>query len=250
MVLSTRVSIQWPPEAPYELTHTLVFTTPLNNFVDVRIFKEKYPYIQTGTKPCDFNEVFEWVIIGERKPISGTSKIIFDHSVNLQEIMMSTKTGLLILECKDVPDIGDFSEIEGSDDRRETGEMMDPSAGKVARYVEIWRSLNPMKTTPKKEVREGKNEFGSIETFSDYVECSTYDLVDASRYGRVIRLGNWIQGAIHDSSEKRHPLSVIRAYFDSHSNEWVTLIKYGILEFPSLTDVSSLKAIAGWNKVE
>ena len=39
MVLSTRVSIQWPPKEAEEKTSTLALTTPANNYVDIRILK-------------------------------------------------------------------------------------------------------------------------------------------------------------------------------------------------------------------
>lgn len=249
MVLSTRVSIQWLPDEPSEPTSTIVSTSASDHFVDVRIFKHKYPHVQEGLAPQAFEDIFDWVITGEEQEIPGTSKIQFNHAINLQEIMKSLKTGLPLLECKSEPDIGDFSSIENSEDRKETGSMVNPETGKMTPYIEIWRSLNPEKSTPSMEVREGKDEFGHKYELSGEIVNWTYDLNEDSRYGRIIRLANWVQGIVYDKSEKTHPLSVLRAYFDETSGEFIKVIKYGLYQFPDIQDTLCLEA-EGWHKIE
>lgn len=250
MTLSTRVSIQWGSENPSENTDTLVFTTKKEHFVDVRILKSEYPHIQEGLEPREFEEIFDWIIIGDEEPIAGTNKIQFNHTVNLQEILRSLKSGLPLLECKNAPDVGDFSAIEGSEDRKETGSMVNPSTGLVTLYVELWRSLNPNKTTFAEEVREGRDKNGGKDTSDDELINFTFDLNDGPRYGRIIALGNWVQGVIYDSSEKTHPLSVVRAFYNCEAKEWVTLIKYGVHEFPDPSAVISSKVSLPWRKIE
>lgn len=248
MVLSTRVNIQWLPNEPTETSHTLVFTTSQDHFVDVRIKKDMYPFKQDGAQPVDFNEVFEWVIVGEEEPIANTNKIQFNHKVNLQEIMKSLTTGKPLLECKSAPDIGSFSAIEGSKDRKEMGRMVNPETGKSTEYVEIWRSLNPEETTFETEVRENENKDGHEISGPVDVYNATYDLEEGSVYGRVIVLGRWIQGVIYDSSDKSHPLSVLRAYRED-SGAWRTLIRYGRRDF-GLVDGGDVRKEAGWNQIE
>lgn len=249
MVLSTRISIQWLPDEPSELTSTLVSTSASDHFVDVRILKDKYPHVQQGPEPENFEDVFDWVITGEEQEIPGTSKIQFNHAINLQEIMNSLKTGIPLLECKSAPDIGDFSAIDNSEDRKETGSMVNPETGKMTPYVEIWRSLNPEKSTPSSEIREGKDENGQKYELKGSLINWTYDLNEGTRYGRIIRLANWVQGIVHDKSEKTHPISVMRAYFDQSCGKFIYVIKYGLYEFPDIQDTHCIEA-KGWKKLE
>lgn len=249
MVLSTRVSIQWLPDEPSELTSTMVSTSASDHFVDIRILKDKYPHVQEGPEPESFKKIFDWVITGEEEEIVGTSKIQFNHAINLQEIMKSLKTGVPLLECKSEPDIGDFSSIENSEDRKETGTMVNPITGRMTPYIEIWRSLNPEMTTPAKEVLEGRDAAGQKYELNDQSINWTYDLNEGPFYGRIIRLANWVQGVVYDESEKTHPLSVLRAYFDESSGTFVYVIKYGLYEFPDIQDTVSIEAKA-WHKIE
>lgn len=248
MVLSTRVSLQWLPNEPMETSHTLVFTTPRDHFVDVRIKKDKYPFVQQEEIPVDFNDIFEWVIVGEEEPIENTNKIQFNHTVNLQDIMKSLATGKPLLECKSDPDIGEFSAIEGSKDRKEVGRMVNPETGKCTEYVEIWRSLNPEETTFETEVREGENRDGDDVGAGPEVYSATYDLNDGSLYGRVIVLGKWVQGVIYDEADKTHPISVIRAHRES-SGSWEPLIRYGKHDF-ALVDGGDIRTGSGWHQIE
>ncbi|KAK6459729.1 uncharacterized protein RJT20DRAFT_132847 [Scheffersomyces xylosifermentans] len=223
MVISTRVSLQWPPEAPEELSHTMAFTSPGNNYVDVRIFKDKYPYKQTkGARIPHFEDVFQWCLAGEEQPIPNSGKIRFVNHIDTLAISKSLRTGKP-LELGE--DVGDFSIIEGSEDRKETGVMVNPDTNKVQNYVEIWRSLDPIGHTPTSEVREPKNEIEHIEVYA-------LETVNSDKYlGKVLRLGNWVQGILYDKSNEDVPIHVIRAFYNLQEKTWESLIEYGNVEW-------------------
>ncbi|GEQ71584.1 hypothetical protein JCM33374_g5269 [Metschnikowia sp. JCM 33374] len=231
MVLSTRVSLQWLPNEPEELTSTMVFTSTKDHFVDVRIYKERYPYKQTGTEPENFEDVFQWVIVGEEEEIKNTNKIRFNHSINSQEITTSLATGKPLSECRGDADVGSFWPMEGTEDRKETGSMAHPDTGVLTDYVEIWRSLNPNVTSPDNEVREGHDEAGQLIP-NTVTPVMTFDLNAEGFIGRIIRLGDWVQGVIYEETEKQFPISVMRSFRDAHTGAWTELITYGKHAFP------------------
>lgn len=250
MVLSTRVSLQWLPEEPEELTNTLVFTSAKDHFVDVRIYKNRYPYQQAGSVPEPFEDVFQWVIVGEEEEIANTNLIRFNHSVNLQEIMKSVATGKPLSECRGEPDVGTFWAIEGTEDRKETGTMAHPETGKATDYVEIWRSLNPNATTVDHEVREGYDGTGQIVQDSPD-PIMTYDLIQDGFIGRIIRLGNWVQGLVYESNEPQFPISVMRSMWDPETGNWRVLIEYGKHRFPDVYQKNATTSGDGsWRRVE
>lgn len=223
MTLSTRVYIQRPPDEPREDTHTMVLTSPQNHFVDVRILVEKYPYVQpSGEKPTlqSFNEVFDWVMTGMEVPI-GNNKVHFKHDINLKEVVESEKSGKPLDQCKDEEDVGEFEPVEGSSDRKETGISTHPETGKLNPYVEIWRSLDPEKYTPKEEIIEnpGQPEHGYV-----------LEVVEEGFKGKIVQIGNWVQGVVYGPAKGGFPMSVMRRFFDGE--EWVSMIEYGVHEFP------------------
>lgn len=177
------------------------------------------------------------MIVGEKEPLSD-SRIRFTHAVDLREIMTALKTNRPLLECRSGPDIGEFSPVEGSANRCETGTMVHPATGVPTEYVEIWRLLDPIRTTFETEVAEG-------DAWDATVCTATYRYSEGKRQGRVIVLGNWVQGVIYDSLEKKHPLSVMRAHRDD-SGEWRFLIKYGKDAFPPLDSLTE----EGWTQIE
>lgn len=222
MVISTRVSIQWPPEEAEELSHTMAFTSPQGHYVDIRILKTHYPYVQHKNQPF-FDEVFQWCLCGTEQPIEGTNKIRFINEIDSQAIAKSVRSGKYVAPGED---IGDFSAIEGSHDRKEVGSMVNPATGRVQDYIEIWRSLDPLRSTPTEEVREpAESEPESITGFS-------LEIKDNSRYlGKLIRLGFWIQGIVYDKQSEN--IHVIRSHFNLAVAEWQNQIEYGqIDQFP------------------
>lgn len=226
MTLSTRIYIQRPPDPPSETTHTLVSTSPANHFVDCRIIKERLPHVQEGKEPEDFEKVFDWVMTGTEVPIEGTNKIHFKHDINLKEVVESVKTGKPIEECKDEEDIGEFAPVEGSEDRQETGILTHPDTGKLNPYIEIWRSLDPEEHTPDQEAREK----------SKHVKSVVWDADLPDHKGKIVRLGNWVQGVVYSKNEKVHRLSILRSFLDKKTGQWQPQIKYGLVNFPEAFD--------------
>lgn len=217
MTLSTRVSIQWPPELAEEKSSTMVFTSPKDLFVDVRILTDHYPYKKRAVD-LPFTDVFQWVIVGTEECIPNSNKIAFHHEVDSMAIAELLQSGKSVSECIGGPDVGNFFSIPDSEDRKETGEMVNPDTGKVQDYIEIWRSLDPDFHTPTKLARE---------TSATVHLASVYD-VNTERYqGRIIRLGNWLQGVLYDKHSSAQPLHVVRAHRDSVGSNWHYLIEYG-----------------------
>ncbi|CUM66965.1 uncharacterized protein PRCAT00004652001 [Priceomyces carsonii] len=228
MSLSRRICIEWPPEVPEEETKTMVFTSPQNHFVDVRIYKNRYPYLSQDTNVF-LDDLFQWCMSGVEEPIYGTNKIKFLHDVDSQVISKSIKLHIPLHEAVGEPDIGDFSLKTESGDRIETGLMINPASSLKQDYVEIWRSLDPNQHTPTIEVKEKcpPEEFDV-----------TVLKVSSDRYeGKVIKLGNWTQGILHDKHNLKMPLHVIRSFFNSSTHQTVPLIQYGDMElFPADSD--------------
>lgn len=252
MVLSKRISIQWLSEQAGELTDTLVISTPKCFSTDVRIFKEHYPYEKGNDLDLDaMDKIFEFVSMGTEIDIEGTNQVQFPSEVNLQEIVQAIKTGKSVEECKAPPDIGTFWPIEGSEDRKETGSMVNPATGVCTDYVEVWRSLNPAETTPDEEVRENhwKNKKEDTE-----VGVYTYNAQEDNHRGRLIRLGNWVQAVFYAYTNGKHELSVLRAYYDESSGQWQYLIRYGPYDFPDLGTLFDKESIdfggVLWTRVE
>ncbi|ODV69099.1 hypothetical protein HYPBUDRAFT_152283 [Hyphopichia burtonii NRRL Y-1933] len=224
MSFSRRVSLQWIPEQvdPEESTSTYVITSPNDEFVDIRIYSTKYPY--TKEKQEAFDKVFQWGITGVEEPIEGTSRVNFKHEVSTTEVIESIRTGKLLEECRGEPDVGDFSNIEGSEDRRETGSMVNFETGRKTDYIEIWRSLDPINHTPHKEVREPKET-------TDIPKVLVMEVNQVGFQGKLVRLGNWVQALVLNRSTKE--IHIIRYHFDTLLKNWDRLIQYAGIDFPT-----------------
>lgn len=168
VVASIRVSIQWPPAEEYENTETLVLLSNEQHFVDIR-FRD------------DIDRI-DWILTGKEYDIPNTNKIEFQHEIN------TNVPGFHGGEF----DVGNFNSIPNTDDREETGEMMNPQTRKVQPYREVWRSIDPLKSTFENFVREDSN--------SDVkVPCVVLKVVQkpgVNYIGTVVRLGNFLQGAL------------------------------------------------------
>lgn len=247
MTLSTRVSLQWLPDLAFEETSTLVIASPQGHYVDIRIYKDKLL-----DKPISndeyFNDIFQWCLAGKEVPIKNTSKIIFKSVIDSQAISRSILLNKPLIDCIGDDDVGDFSTIENSDDRIETGEMTNPETGKKQDYIEIWRSLDPEEHTPILEVKEPKNPKSSK---VHVLEVSTSDFE-----GKVVRLGNWMQGIIYDKFNKKNPINVIRSFYNNDASEWDHLIEYGDISlFPvefigEVGDISYIGDRIVWKCIE
>lgn len=205
----------------------MVITSPGDHFVDIRAYKDK----TSGT----FNELFQWCITGKEAPVEGTSRIKFIHEIDSMAVVNGQESGEV--------DEGDFSAIEGSEDRKEVGEMKNPATGKVQPYVEIWRSLSPIENTPEHEVREIKGEKVTVKVFT---------VANEKFNGKYIEYGNWSQGILHDV--RNNSLHVIRGYF--RTQKWELVIEYGdSKKFPigsnaTLGELDSLSEELVWTCVE
>ncbi|KAK6205609.1 uncharacterized protein RJT21DRAFT_124736 [Scheffersomyces amazonensis] len=215
MSISTRVSLQWVPEDPQELSHTMAFTSPQQHYIDIRIYKVKYPYLSGDEGKEPFDKVFQWLLVGDREVIPNTSKVSFKNSIDSQAVTRSinTNTPLVI-----GTDIGDFSEIDGSSDSKEVGSMINPTTGKLQEYVEIWRLLDPIKNNPSEEVKQ-ENVNLLVPVFTLKIQ----EIEGQSIIGKLVRLGNWIQGITFNSST--NTFNVIRSFYNG--SEWNNQIEYG-----------------------
>lgn len=196
-VASTRISLQWPPEAPFENTDTLVLVSNESHFVDIRVLKDH--------KSSSSKLPIDWVITGKEHEVPNSNKIEFQHEINTH--VKGNYGGAF--------DTGAFNEIPGSNDREELGEMENLDTGKVQPYREVWRSLDPLKSTPSDYVEEDPS--------AKNVPCTVFKVKNEEYLGSVVRLGNFQQGALLNKSNGEY--SVTRYFLDN--DEWKAVFQYG-----------------------
>lgn len=156
-MISTRVSIQWPPSEAHEPTDTMVLMSRGNKFVDLRPFK-----VSNRSFP------FEWAFFGAKVAL-GENRHMYTHEFDSRQVLEG---------CDVAPDIGEFSTLPNGD-AKEHGEMLNVETGNVQPYVEIWHDLQDY--TP--------NEFQN--------RCVVLDVNEGDNFkGRFIRVGEWVQGII------------------------------------------------------
>ncbi len=102
--------------------------------------------------------------------------------------------------------------------------MMNADTGKITPYIEIWRSLDALTSTPKNLIRETEDNLPKAKSI-------VFVPVDESRHkGKLVRFGNWIQALITDESKGVQPdninLTVLRAVLNE-GNHWVTYNSFG-----------------------
>ncbi|KAL4814404.1 hypothetical protein BDW67DRAFT_186785 [Aspergillus spinulosporus] len=112
--LSTRISLRWPPEPPFENTDTLVLSVG-NWYVDLRVDRK------TAT--------LDWAIAGERLQNANSNEVLFTHEID-------SRSAFGVADC------GMFSALPNGDDL-EVGVMPRPDlpGAPVREYEEIWREL-------------------------------------------------------------------------------------------------------------
>lgn len=228
-MLSKRLSIQWPPEEPIEDTVTMVVYSKQDHFVDIRVFKSNYPIINENPTIESFKKTFEWAMTGDEisldATIPDTYVLKFTHEIDSLAIIKSIDQNLPLQQCLTDPDVGTFWKVPNSQDRKETGNMMNPATGKHQDYVEFWRSLSSTRSSPDVEVRELKEDVDNDpHLFVLRIENDQFQ-------GQLIRTGNWCQGILYNKQSKEVPLNIVRAYFKGA--QWEYLIKFGDrCEFP------------------
>lgn len=159
-MISTRVSIQWPPATAREPTNTMVLMSRGNKFVDLRPFKVS-----------DITFPFEWAFFGT-KVARGKNRSMYTHEFDSRNV-----TGELDI----APDIGTFSTLPNGDSKEE-GEMLNVETGSVQSYVEIWHDLEI-------HVPRGFQK-----------SCVVLDVNDGHIKGRFIRVGEFAQGILFHNS--------------------------------------------------
>ncbi|KAI9368732.1 hypothetical protein BJX61DRAFT_202367 [Aspergillus egyptiacus] len=113
--LSTRVSLRWPPEPPFENTDTIVLSVG-DWYVDLRIDRA--------------SGAIDWAIAGERLQDPKSNQVLFTHEIDSRNSF-------------GVPDCGSFSTLSNGDDL-EVGVMprYDLPGLPVRKYEEVWRELS------------------------------------------------------------------------------------------------------------
>ncbi|KAL6234333.1 hypothetical protein BDW75DRAFT_169487 [Aspergillus navahoensis] len=112
--LSTRISLRWPPEPPFENTDTLVLSVG-NWYVDLRVNRN------TAT--------LDWAIAGKRLQDADSNEVLFTHELDSRNAF-------------GVADCGTFSALPNGDDL-ENGVMPRPDlpGAPMREYEEVWREL-------------------------------------------------------------------------------------------------------------
>lgn len=195
-VASTRLLLQWPPGPSYENTDTLVLVSNNDHFVDIRILK---------TKSLTKDSPIDWILTGKEYSIPNTNKIEFQHEIN------TNVPGCFGGDY----DSGEFRDL--GQDREEIGEMMNPETKKVQPYREVWRSIDPLKSTPDEYVREGPEG-------SKGVPCVVLKVKTEGYFGSVVRLGNFLQGAILNKSNGKYSA---KRYYLGPEKKWSPVLDYG-----------------------
>ncbi|KZS86878.1 hypothetical protein SISNIDRAFT_461408 [Sistotremastrum niveocremeum HHB9708] len=158
--ISHRVSIAWPPSPPSEPTSTLVLTSPLGRFVDLRLTKDKPPSLSWAF----YGVAHYWTDCKSRNHGS------WSHEVDSRIIALNLEP-----EPEAEDDTGILKSLENGDEL-EVGSMKDDS-GVVREYEEVWRAEEPNPRVWK------------VWKFNHVAD-------DAFNQGMMIRLGRWAQGIV------------------------------------------------------
>ena len=192
-----------------QLTHiycrsTIVLTTPLGNFVDVRVLRPISPASTGVTSPSNL----EWAFAGTSSSTSTTNTkpahTVWKHWVDSQ---------CPNADVKEVIDEGDmFSQENG--EVLESGRMINPASGRDEAYEECWADV---------DLPEGDNTGWVVRLQGEG---------DRTR-GIVVRVGRWMQGVLKNDDE----CSVGRWRYDSsdkvaNSRTWDVLVMIRNLELP------------------
>ncbi|KAH8811010.1 hypothetical protein F5884DRAFT_264074 [Xylogone sp. PMI_703] len=216
--VSTRISIQWPPEPENEPTDTLVISVG-EYYVDLRVLKS--------------DQTLDWGLAGKRIKLSEDPlRVKFTHSVDSHNAGGSKE--------KAEEDVGEFTKLPNGDDL-EIGEMPAPHlGGSIRPYREVWRELNAHGTT--------ENENWILENVNDDGTTGQNTSITKTFYARAgcfflgLRQIERVRSEGLNGSSNNVCFSAIRQDFDSQANCWST--KYRIGRVDGLWDVSSGQDIA------
>lgn len=217
MSLSIRHSIQWLETEPQESesTSTIVITSPLGKYVDIRKLKN----IQ------NFSNQFDWFFAGYE--IEHSSTIIefnhefLDSKLITHYLMHNGNTENFKIES----DIGHFSDPIDENERNagirlETGKMINPLTNQLEKYQEKWITVD---STLGPQCKFIGNKL--IDN-----NCIVLDTVSNIDIGRIILLNSWIQGIFWRkniiSNEIVDNVGVLRCFKDENLIEFGKFIDY------------------------
>ncbi|KAL4972469.1 hypothetical protein BDW66DRAFT_162857 [Aspergillus desertorum] len=146
--LSTRISLRWPPELPFENTDTLVLSVG-NWYVDLRVDRN------TAT--------LDWAIAGKRLQKAHSNEVLFTHELDSRNAF-------------GVADCGTFSTLPNGDDL-EVGVMPRPDLpdAPTREYEEVWREL------PFLRMEERENVSFVLESANDEAQLEEGEEKEATR---------------------------------------------------------------------
>lgn len=190
MSLTRRVSIKWSDGPEEEPTDTLVITSLEKHYVDIRALAGSSPHHQQHDFP------FDWAFCGQ--VVEGEdSQFTYTHDIDSRRLQGTGKEEI---------DSGKV-EVLANGDERETGHMFNPATDKVEPFVEVWRPLDPNKSTL---TPQPKN------LASDLVVIVVATVDGQGANGKLVRVGNWMQGIVEFENDDKNntlaeKLSVVRA---------------------------------------
>lgn len=169
-VFSTRISIQWDEDEEMENTSTWILAASNHLFVDARID------LKTG--------IPEWLMTGEEVELPARE----GHEFSIQ---FKHELDSMNANPDESEDIADFNTLP-SGDRLETGVMLNPASGKMSPYKEVWRTLDPVKSTPANLTRYEKG------ADQKPIKSTVWNLSSSANgaSGRFITIGNFSQGIV------------------------------------------------------
>lgn len=182
--VSHRISLRFPPHPAEELTTTLV----LNGGGTTHLYTDFRPLID-DPKTC------EWAFAGKKTHLDD-GRCTWSHVVDSRDAGDIADSGAL-------PDIGTCHTLPNGDEM-ETGEMVNPTSGKVEPYEEVWRE---------EEVPAGASVM--VLTLQQSAKPS-----DDPR-GIFMRVGKWAQGVVRGE----HGVSACRWKFEGAN--WMQVASYG-----------------------
>ncbi|KAN0117931.1 hypothetical protein V8E51_003908 [Hyaloscypha variabilis] len=203
--ISLRKYIKWGDNPPSEPTSTLVLTSPLKNFVDIRVSR---PTSSMSAHIITSLSSLEWAFGGTSSNTPATNSApahtIWKHWVDSQ---------CSNLDADQVRDEGDMI-VQENGEVLEVGRMVNPATGKEESYEECWIDVD----------LQAEDNVGWVIRVQNEVEGVR---------GVVIRVGAWIQGVLRRDGE-----FALRMWkHDASKNEggskrWNVLVRIGDLEVP------------------
>ncbi|GAA5897612.1 hypothetical protein JCM5296_003738 [Sporobolomyces johnsonii] len=140
-LVSTRVSIRWPPAPPTDHQAVCVIQGRSGFFLDLRV--KRTPGLDVGEKDCEV----AWATAGWKELLPAKAEEGQQHDrarftpvLDSRRPSASSSTAPPSEDLSAQPDEGTFTPLPNGD-VLETGSMLNPDTGIVQDYEEIWRRL-------------------------------------------------------------------------------------------------------------